>query len=223
MKKFRLFTMASLLAFAVGAQAQDQIKCLTAEPVVFEGDATTADLIVNMDYETDKSICSWGFNLYLPTGVEIEYEKDGDDIYYTGKYSSETNPRAIANLPDIKVTAKQDGGYLVLGYSDNNAAMKSTHGQLISITLTGSSAIKGNGKITNTSCSYMNGSDAVSADQGLLADFEFTVNGGGDDSQGINDIKADAAAGKVYTIGGQQVVAPTKGLYIQNGKKVIVK
>lgn len=224
MKKFRLFTMASLLAFAAGAQAQ--IKCVTAEPVVFEAGETTAELVINMDYETDKAICSWGFNLYLPDGIDIENEEVDGTFYYTGEYGFETNPRAIAGTAkkpnDPKVTKKQDGGYLILGYSDSNAAMLSTHGKLVSFTLTGSDAISGIGKISSTSCSYMDGSDAVSADQGLLADSEFAVNGGGE-SQGINDIKADATAGKVFNIGGQQVAAPTKGLYIQNGKKVIVK
>jgi len=211
--------MASLLAFAVGAQAQDQIKCLTAEPVDFAEGETTADFVVSMDYETDKEICSWAFNLYLPEGLTIA--KDEDD-FWLGEYSKETNATAVTRGL-LNVTEKNDGGYLILGYATGNPKMKSTHGALVTLTLAGSAAIKGEGQIKNTSCSYMNGSDAVSADQGLLADITFAVNGGGSGEQGINDIKADAAAGKVYTIGGQQVVAPTKGLYIQNGKKVIVK
>ncbi len=48
---------------------------------------------------------------------------------------------------------------------------------------------------------------------------EFTV----DLTQGIKDINAVGTAGKVYNLQGVEVAQPLKGLYIQNGKKVIVK
>ena len=48
---------------------------------------------------------------------------------------------------------------------------------------------------------------------------EFTV----DLTQGIKDINAVGTAGKVYNLQGVEVAQPVKGLYIQNGKKVIVK
>ena len=41
---------------------------------------------------------------------------------------------------------------------------------------------------------------------------------------GINGVKADALKdAEVYTINGQRVQNPTKGLYIVNGKKVVIK
>lgn len=48
---------------------------------------------------------------------------------------------------------------------------------------------------------------------------EFTV----DLTQGVNAINAASAAGKVYNLQGVEVAQPVKGLYIQNGKKVMVK
>ena len=69
MKAFKLMMMAGMMAFATAASAQGTIKCLTAEDVTFEAGETTADLVVNMDYTTDKEIVSWGFNLYLPEGI----------------------------------------------------------------------------------------------------------------------------------------------------------
>ena len=46
-----------------------------------------------------------------------------------------------------------------------------------------------------------------------------------DDLTGINSVKSDATLndGAVYNLRGQRVAQPTKGLYIVNGKKVIVK
>ena len=46
-----------------------------------------------------------------------------------------------------------------------------------------------------------------------------SVNG----SAGINDLKADKAAGAIYNLAGQRVDANYKGVVIQNGKKFVVK
>lgn len=46
----------------------------------------------------------------------------------------------------------------------------------------------------------------------------------GDDSTGISDIKAETVGdGAIYDLRGQRVEKPTKGLYIINGKKVVIK
>ena len=43
------------------------------------------------------------------------------------------------------------------------------------------------------------------------------------DATAISTVKAAAEDGAIYTLSGARVAQPTKGLYIQNGKKVIVK
>ena len=46
----------------------------------------------------------------------------------------------------------------------------------------------------------------------------------GDDATGINAIQATETVSKnYYNLSGQRVALPTKGLYIVNGKKVIIK
>ena len=41
---------------------------------------------------------------------------------------------------------------------------------------------------------------------------------------GINEINADENAGAIFNINGVQIVKPQqKGIYIQNGKKVVIK
>jgi hypothetical protein len=45
-----------------------------------------------------------------------------------------------------------------------------------------------------------------------------------DAETGINEVNApEAAANGYYNLAGQHVANPTKGLYIVNGKKVLVK
>lgn len=38
----------------------------------------------------------------------------------------------------------------------------------------------------------------------------------------INSVRSDAESGVYYSLNGQQVEKPTKGIYIRNGKKVIL-
>ena len=45
----------------------------------------------------------------------------------------------------------------------------------------------------------------------------------GDEATGVNEVKAQKVDGDYYNLAGQRVAQPTKGLYIVNGKKVIVK
>ncbi|MCR4995075.1 MAG: chitobiase/beta-hexosaminidase C-terminal domain-containing protein [Bacteroidales bacterium] len=47
--------------------------------------------------------------------------------------------------------------------------------------------------------------------------------GEGFDATGISGVEAQGAQGKVYNIAGQRVSKTTKGLYIVNGKKVVIK
>ena len=42
-------------------------------------------------------------------------------------------------------------------------------------------------------------------------------------ADGIEGISADNKAGKIYNLQGQEVAAPAKGIYIMNGKKVVIK
>ncbi|MBO6013370.1 MAG: hypothetical protein J6P82_07625 [Bacteroidales bacterium] len=44
-----------------------------------------------------------------------------------------------------------------------------------------------------------------------------------DEVTGIEEIASANAEGRAFNLAGQRVANPTKGLYIQNGKKVLVK
>jgi hypothetical protein len=45
----------------------------------------------------------------------------------------------------------------------------------------------------------------------------------GDEATGVNEVKTQKVDGEYYNLAGQRVAQPTKGLYIVNGKKVIMK
>ena len=213
MKKFRLLMMAGLTAFAMAAQAQ--VTVLTAAPVTIENGGT-ADLVVSMDYDTEEKITAWGFSFYLPDGLAPIYDEEEEE--WVGEVSADTNAKKVVNK-GLAILEKTDGGWLITGYADGNPTMKSTHGELVKITLKATADVQGTGKINGISIS----NDAsVSLDKGNIADVEFAINGGGDD-QGVKDIKSNDSNAPVYNVNGIQVNAQAKGLLIQDGKKFIVK
>lgn len=217
MKKFKLMMMAGMLAFASAASAQEPVKCFTAEDVVFEGNE--ADLIVAMDYETTETIVSWGFSLYLPDGISIAGEFEGDTFYAdNATYDKNTNSRGIANKP-VEITKKEDGGWLIVAYATGNPAMKSTHGTVVTLGLSGSPEVKGFGDIKSSSVAN---DKNVSLDQGNLADYQFAINGG-NGTDGINDINVVGNDAPAYNLQGVRVNSNAKGLIIRDGKKVVVK
>jgi hypothetical protein len=218
--------MACLMVVATGAQAQKK-DVLKANDLTL-GNGESADLVISMDYETSESISGANFSLYLPDGILL----NGFDTKADQDAAKASALKKACDLGEdgvwgedaasgwLSVKQKADGGLLfVLIDQDDKTPFVSTKATVVTVKLhavadvqNGVGSIKGIG-VSNT--------EDKSLDLGNINDVTFAVNGGS--SEGINEINANAAAGKVYNIGGQQVVAPTKGLYIQNGKKVIVK
>ena len=55
--------------------------------------------------------------------------------------------------------------------------------------------------------------------------YRFNVTFKGEDATGISEVAAPAAQKtvKIFDLSGRRVMKPTKGLYIMDGKKVLVK
>ena len=85
--------------------------------------------------------------------------------------------------------------YRVVVYSMTNAAFRVNSDNLIDI--------------------FMNGSQKATISNEILIKADGTT--------GIDAIRKDAEDGKVYDLNGRQVKNPRKGVYIINGKKVLVK
>ena len=73
-------------------------------------------------------------------------------------------------------------------------------------------------------------SDAAKTIKGMRAYFEVPVNADArlmidDETTGINNVRGKIADGRsdIYNLNGQEVLNPTKGLYVVNGKKMVIK
>lgn len=68
---------------------------------------------------------------------------------------------------------------------------------------------------------YLNDEDGVWAAAAGAPSFSIIVDG---ETTGIENVKGEAITNsQYYTLDGRRVAAPTKGIYIVNGKKVVVK
>ena len=67
---------------------------------------------------------------------------------------------------------------------------------------------------------YFEFADVLASVEGSSAPVFFSFDG---ETTGINNVQQTVGDNKYYNLSGQQVENPGKGLYIQNGKKVIIK
>ena len=84
--------MTVLMAFATGAGAQEKKVIMSADDVTISvGDQ--ADLVINMNYQTDVSVAGWNIYLSLPEGVDLYYDEDEEDYVYSVSTDFITKPR----------------------------------------------------------------------------------------------------------------------------------
>ena len=76
--------------------------------------------------------------------------------------------------------------------------------------------VNDNGSWCNAGTAYLKVADSVTPVRGFFALWD-------EETTGISAVESKAIEGQVYNLKGQRVAQPTKGLYIVNGKKVILK
>lgn len=133
------------------------------------------------------------------TGAEVEVPVTTEDA------TIGTN-MLVACVSETTVAAENDKYKYVLGQNQSKEL--------------GFYLVKGSAsyKLTNQAYLESTSSIATSSAKGITMNF-------GDDTTGINTVKANTtkADNAYYTLSGVRVAKPAKGLYIHNGKKVIVK
>jgi hypothetical protein len=224
MKAFKLTMMAAMLAFASTAMAQDKKVALTVDDITI-ANGETADLVVNMAYETTETVVGLNFSLYLPDGILLDgfaskEEQDGAkasalkkacDLGEDGIWGED------AQKGWLSVKQKTDGGLLfVLIDQDDKTEFESTKAKAVTIKVKAIADVEADGVINNISIANEKN---VSLDLGNIEDVTFGVN---KSAVGINDIKSAEATAPAYNLQGIRV-NNAKGLIIRDGKKMVVK
>jgi len=181
-----------------------------------QAQAPTTITVVGDDATIDK----WHY--YNPT--------DGTECPYVGKSSSSHNTFVYAAIPETEVNAYDH--YTVAMHDATNAAEV---GQDPTVTCT-HSANKGIAKVydhghyffpkgtTVTSDDFTATASAGHTPQIIVDGYTVNVYYGEVPQTGIGSVLAtDGPAAPVYDLGGRRVNQPARGIYIQGGRKVLVK
>lgn len=169
----------------------------------------TADLKVT--FESNVTIAGWQMDLYLPQGIEIVYDDDEEEYAIT--LSELHKKKHTCAVKTTKDGAKQ----LVMTAGTETVEMKGNSGDLCTITLKAADTFSGSATV-DVKTIRISDKAAKSYSQD---DTSFTITAGGAD--GISSISAADNNAPVYNLAGQKVNNAQKGVYIQNGKKVVMK
>lgn len=210
MKALKTLLVGALLAFAGNAMGQSTLT-LTAEDVVIEA-GSTADLTISMENNFD--MAAWSVKLYLPEGIKLAYDEEEEE--YCIELSSRHKKKH-----SFGVTLTADGGYLIIVAAGTNVPpiMEGNSGEVATITLEADATFTGTatGTIKDIQGSTQ---DAVQTNQEGEVQFNITEQ---NTATGINSVNLDAQSGKIYNLNGQRVEKAQNGIFIKNGKKVVVK
>ena len=198
----------NFLATANEVTTNDKMYCsnITVAP------GETATLPVNL--ENRGKYCSFQFDILLPKGITVD-----STVNQSGKvrYSASL---VTSRCVDHSLTSNLIRGnrYRVIVFSLSNTDVEGANGPVVNIKLKAEKdAAEGDYTLK------MERVVLATADEKEYypADSESTVTVSA--NTGINSISIDPSSVKVYDLQGRKVNKPTQGVYIVNGKKVVIK
>ncbi|MDR3845251.1 GLUG motif-containing protein [Hallella sp.] len=198
----------NILAAANEVTTNDKMYCsnITVAP------GETATLPVNLD--NSGKYCSFQFDILLPKGITVD-----STVNQSGKvrYSASL---VTSRCVDHSLTSNLIRGnrYRVIVFSLSNTDVEGANGPVVNIKLKAEKdAAEGDYTLK------MERVVLATADEKEYypADSESTVTVSA--NTGVNSISIDPSSVKVYDLQGRKVNKPTQGVYIVNGKKVVIK
>ena len=214
MKIKNLLFLGAFLAMGTSAMAQEY----SASDVTIEagGKATLTIDLSNAETYTSATI-----DLQLPAGVSIAQVMNEDDEMVPDVTSERTKSK---HAIEVKLMDTANNIYRIMTYASNNATFKTSGAMFIVGLEASASAASGTGKIIADGEANGTKTQVLVAPDGtqtFAKDVEFQVNVNG--GTGINNFKADIDNAPVYNLNGQRVEKASNGLFIKNGKKMIMK
>lgn len=164
------------------------------------------DIVVNVNISDATEITALQFNLSLPSGMSLLGDNNVNPMFCGDAVKGHT----------VNVLPLESGDYLVVLYNMYNTTF--SDGVLLNIPVV---ACENGGTFSGSIYNIrMSTVDAVSHKCEDVS-FKVTVNA---PETGAENVKAENGNVKtVYDLQGRKVNTPSKGLYIINGKKVLVK
>lgn len=168
----------------------------------------TKQLTVFLDNTGD--YCSFQFDLILPEGITVPYDEDNE------MYMADMAPGRFTKTHSLGSNLVKPNRFRVIVYSIANKSIKGTSGAVVNITLKADDKLA----IRDYTLKLENITLADAAENEYYpSDSESTVNVV---TTGIKPILMDGSSDKIYDLQGRRVNTVKKGIYIVNGKKLIV-
>ena len=211
MNKLKTMILCALLTIAGRAAAQTV--SMTAGDVLIEA-GQTAELTCSL--ENSMEIAGWQMYLYLPEGVTIACEEEDGEVYYDGYVVLSSRHKRSHTCT---VTPTADGGYLIMAYNPSKpTAINGNSGGLVTITLQAANTYSGDHAATIKQVAV---SDMNSVQINMENDITILVSEA--NTTGVMTVKDAAGESSAYDLNGRRVTKTTKGIQIQEGRKVVVK
>lgn len=168
----------------------------------------TKQLTVSLDNTGD--YCSFQFDLILPEGITVPYDEENE------MYMADIVPGRFTKTHSLGSNLLKSNRFRVIVYSIANKSIKGTSGAVVNITLKADDKLA----IGDYTLKLENITLADAAENEYYpSDSESTVNV---ITTGIKPILMDGSSDKIYDLQGRRVNTVKKGIYIVNGKKLIV-
>jgi hypothetical protein len=218
MKKFYMTLVAMLCGVAAFAQ-----NTLTAEPIKVETGTKSVDLVLGLT--NADPISAFAFRIAFPTGIKAKAAKywalneERIDMDWVREFSDDEEAAPFDAAYGLTIQDASDGNKQYAVYCNKGTqAFLGNEGDILTIPLTLTDVADGQYEIKfyEISISTTGGVSVADAKEIVAT---LTVG----KVVGINSINADDVNAPIYNVAGQRVSKAQKGIFIQNGKKIIVK
>lgn len=225
MKKF-FFSMMAMLAFAGSAMAQGPKFIIDDVMMDANGKGT---ITVKFEFDKDDYYGNFQMDFILPEGFTPVTGRNGiagDATSFVGAgFTLSSNVMTITEEKDINYGKEV---LRLIGANLDGYALIGTTGTLLTIpvtcdkTLDGAFDAKMNNILVNVATIDADGNDNPDRGKEIRPEeVSFKIAAG--ETVGISEVQANGQQGTVYNLNGQRVEKAQKGLFIQNGKKVVKK
>lgn len=168
----------------------------------------TKQLTVSLDNTGD--YCSFQFDLILPEGITVPYDEENE------MYMADIVPGRFTKTHSLGSNLLKSNRFRVIVYSIANKSIKGTSGAVVNITLKADDKLA----IGDYTLKLENITLAdIGENEYYPSNSESTVNVV---ASGIKSVLMDGSSDKIYDLQGRRVNTVKKGIYIVNGKKLIV-
>ena len=218
MKKYIFAAMAFCLGSYIQTKGENtdistMENVLYIEPIVVDL-RETHEAMVSVKMKNSVMAEGFGFDLYLPEGFSFAMDEDGFPEAYLS--TARTTPKKTNNFDSA---IQKTGALRVFAYSSNGSAINGNDGEVALVKIkVGEEMEEGTYPLILRAISISD-IDAVSHDTEEV-ETSIIIS---EDPDVINAIGMNPSEAPFYNLIGIQITNPTRGIYVQKGKKIHVK